>query len=119
MSLQKSNYIESTQQLPMHLSEAKGTPLVKSEDFGADMLAFEPRQSTMIHTHSGDHILFVVSGKGWLLFDGEHCGLSQGDCYYVPGNVPHAVGTQNKSMRLLSIANKHRPVDSVERSTLA
>lgn len=115
--LQKRNYKEKevAAWCQMHGSRGLGMPLVKHGLFGADILSFAPRASTEVHTHPGDHILFVVAGGGFLVFDGEFHNLAQGDCYFVPGAVPHQVGAAEISLTLLSIANDHRPVDSAER----
>lgn len=116
--LQKLNWQEGTNWQSMHLSHGLGLPLVGDGKFAADMLRFEPGKSTALHTHPGDHILFVVDGSGYLVFGGTHHNLSQGDCYYVPGSVPHQVGAMGETLVLLSVANDHRPVGSVWRSSL-
>jgi len=116
VKLQKANYKKQTNWFNMVGSEALGTPLVKQTDFAADMLFFQANQSTCLHTHPGNHILYVVSGSGFLLFAEERHVLTQGDCYFVPGEVPHQVSASKlSSMHLLSIADNHRPVWSEER----
>lgn len=113
--LQIKNYRESDNWLPMIGSEATGLPLVKQGDFGADMLHFESSQKTSLHTHPGNHILFVVEGGGYLVFNEEKHDLVQGTCYLVPGESPHQVVAGGFGMILLSIADKHCNVDSEER----
>lgn len=113
--LQKQNCKEIDQWFNMYGSRGLGMPLVKNGHFGADILSFAPKTSTDLHTHPGDHILFVVEGSGFLVFDGESFDLAQWDCYFVPGAVPHKVGAMETPLMLLSIANDHRPVNSSER----
>lgn len=100
----------------MHISEAVGATLVKGGKFGADMLWFCRDQSTEMHTHKGNHILFVAQGSGYLIFDDQRHELTQGDCYFVAGSVPHKVGCDSTTLCLLSVADDHRPIGSVERS---
>jgi len=113
--LQVRNYRDSGDFLTMVASQGMGKPLVADGRFGADMLRFEPGHKTTIHTHPGDHILFVAQGNGFLVFDGIRHSLSAGDCYFVPGAVPHQVGATTDELLLLSVANNHQPVDSEER----
>lgn len=113
--LQKRNYGEVGEWFSMHGSRGLGMPLVKNGNFGADILSFAPGDSTELHTHPGDHILFVVEGNGFLVFNGDLHNLIRGDCYFVPGAVPHQVGATKSPLTLLSIANDHRPVNSAER----
>lgn len=115
MNLQIKNYLNSTEWKAMFGSQALGLSLVKNNNFAADILHFQPNTQTILHTHPGNHILFVVDGSGWLFFDNAMHVLSVGDCYFVPGNIPHQVGTDNTILYLLSIADDHRPVDSPER----
>lgn len=116
ISLQKNNYQDPLIRLvKMHGSTGVGASLVKSGKFAADILFFAEGTSTEMHTHPGDHILFVASGSGFLVFDGHRHDLAQGDCYFVPGSTPHQVGAAQGTLHLLSIANDHRPVDSEER----
>ena len=113
--LQMRNYRDSGGFVAMVASQGKGKHLVLSDRFGADMLRFDPGHKTEIHTHPGDHILFVAQGNGFLVFDGTYHSLSVGDCYFVPGAVPHQVGAIADALLLLSVANNHQPVDSKER----
>jgi len=106
--------VETSKWLPMVGSEARGLPLVKQGDFAADMLSFESGQKTTLHMHSGNHILFVVKGNGWLEYNGEKHNLIVGTCYFVPGSVPHRVEAIS-SLLLLSIADSHQPVESSKR----
>lgn len=114
MTLQIQNIYDIDQWLSMHGSTALGAPLVKQGAFAADILSFELGQRTEPHTHPGNHILFVVEGDGWLIFDGEHYLLKKATCYFVPGSTVHQVGSDG-NMFLLSIADNHRPVNSIER----
>lgn len=113
--LQIKNYITATDWLPMVGSEAHGCPLVKDGNFAADMLRFNAHEKTNLHTHPGNHILFVVQGSGSLVFGNDIHPLTQGTCYFVPGATPHQVIAGEDGLYLLSIADNHQPVDSPKR----
>jgi len=113
--LQIKNYKDDHEWLSMVGSQAKGLNLVKDNNFAADILRFNANEKTSLHTHPGDHILFVVEGDGWLKFGDDLYELTTGTCYFVPGSVPHQVIAGSVGMFLLSIANDHRPVDSSKR----
>jgi hypothetical protein len=118
--LQIKNYLEADWMdwQKMHGSQAHGLALVKHDNFAADMLHFLPNEKTSLHTHPGNHILFVVDGGGTLTYGNEEHPLIKGSCYLVPGTTDHRVSANNNGMHLLSIADTHRSVDSIERSNV-
>lgn len=101
----------------MHNSDACGIPLLLHGKFGMDVLTFPAGGCVKDHTHPGDHILIVMSGTGYVDYDGVAHKLSPNDCYLVPGGVRHGVRACTE-LRLLAIANDHRPVASAERLEL-
>lgn len=95
-------------------SDGTGEPLLALNGFGADIIRFAGGEGVMNHTHVGDHILFVVKGRGFVEYDGVEYKLYPGICYLVPGNVDHAIrATQN--LVLIAVGNMHQPLDSEER----
>lgn len=99
---------------PMVSSDATGLALAKVGGFGADLIRFPAGGEVRPHTHPGDHILVVVSGSGWVDYDGVPHALEAGVLYLVPGSVPHGIRAETE-LTLLSIANDHRPVDAESR----
>jgi quercetin dioxygenase-like cupin family protein len=118
--LQIKNYLEAAlvDWQEMHGSQAHGLALVKQDNFAADMLHFLPNEKTSLHTHPGNHILYVVEGSGILTYGNEEHPLVKGSCYLVPGITDHRVSADDCGMYLLSIADTHRSVSSVERSNI-
>lgn len=99
-------------------SDATGLPLLKYEEFGADLIRFEPGKKVGPHTHPGSHILVCLAGFGIVWYDGEELELKPGVCYLIPEFVPHAVYAHPESpesLVLMAIGNAHRPVDSAAR----
>lgn len=113
--MQVKNYLDADHWYEMHGSDAIGLPLVKKGDFAADMLNFAPNEKTSLHTHEGDHILFGVEGSGWIDCGNETELITKGTCYFIDGLQPHRVRAGSKGLYLLSVANKHQPVDSAKR----
>lgn len=116
--LQIKNYLQAGRMdwQKMHGSQAQGLALVKQNNFAADMLHFLPNEKTSLHTHPGNHILFVVDGGGYLTYGDDQHPLVKGACYLVPGITNHRVSADERGMYLLSIADTHRNIDSKERT---
>ena len=100
--------------IAMHMSDGTGEPLVKHEDFGADIVHFSAGEGVMNHTHIGAHILFVLKGEGIVEYNGEENALYPGLCYLIPGNVDHAIRATT-DLVLIAVGNDHRPLASEER----
>ncbi len=101
---------------PMANSGGLGKALVSLNEFGADLIYFSQGKGVQNHTHEGDHILFTLSGTGYVIFEGEEHELEPGVCYLVPGNVDHAIKAET-DLVLIACGNKHFPVDSPLRMT--
>ncbi len=51
-----------------------------------------PRSSVGLHTHEGDsEIIYILSGTGKVLCDGEYEPLAPGDCHYCPSGHSHSL----------------------------
>lgn len=109
---------EGSLPVKMQNSDGTGKALLKKDEFGADLIHFKSGEGVKNHTHEGDHQLFVIKGKGWLEYDGIEYRLYPGLCYFVPGDVPHAIRAETELV-LIAVGNKHRELDSIERMTPA
>ena len=101
-------------QREMRNSDATGSPLVVENKFGADVIRFGPNEGVPSHIHEGAHILFVIKGEGFVVYEGVEHRLEPGLCYFVPGMVEHAIKAESELI-LIAVGNDHRPVDSWER----
>lgn len=100
----------------MVASRGTGRSLVSLGMFAADLIHFEAGTGVPSHIHEGAHILFCISGKGFVVVDGEAFAVEPGICYAIPESTPHAVyASKEISLTLVSVANNHRPVDSGSR----
>lgn len=51
-----------------------------------------PGASIGLHTHETDcEIIYILSGKGKVLYDGEYEIVSTGDCHYCPNGHSHSL----------------------------
>ena len=54
--------------------------------------ALEPGSSIGLHTHdTSSEIIYILSGKGKVLYDGEYESLTAGDCHYCPKGQAHSL----------------------------
>ena len=54
--------------------------------------ALEPGSSIGLHTHdTSSEIIYILSGKGMVLCDGEYEPLAAGDCHYCPKGHAHSL----------------------------
>jgi quercetin dioxygenase-like cupin family protein len=60
------------------------------------------------HSHPHEQVSYVASGEINLILDTEKTHLSEGDMFSVPANVPHAVQTLSKHVRLIDAFNPIR-----------
>ena len=98
----------------MSQSDATALRLVKQEAFGADLIRFPPGGRVPDHTHVGDHILYVLSGRGWVDYDGQPWPLEAGTLYLIPSMVRHGIRAETE-LTLLAVANVHRDAASEDR----
>jgi len=116
MKLQIARFDPHPGALPVQMADSDGTamPLVKLNEFGADLIRFAPGKRVGLHTHQGDHILVVVSGTGVLTFRGERHALYAGVVYLVPGSVPHAIDAETE-LSIIAVGNDHRDAGAEDR----
>lgn len=97
--------------------EATGRPLVTNGFLGADLIHVPAGEGFAPHTHPGDHLLFVVGGRGTITAAGEIVETAPGLVYMVDGAQTHAVGAITDHV-LLSVGVAHQPLESGSRQEL-
>lgn len=97
--------------------EATGRSLITNGFLGADLIHVPAGEGFAPHTHPGDHLLFVVGGRGTITAAGEILETTPGLVYMVDGAQPHAVGAITDHV-LLSVGVAHQPLDSANRQEL-
>jgi mannose-6-phosphate isomerase-like protein (cupin superfamily) len=60
--------------------------------------------------HSGEEMLFVVSGRVAIELDGDELRLEKGDCLYFSGETPHQVHSLGRQkaevLVVIAVANR-------------
>ncbi|MEU9044417.1 MULTISPECIES: cupin domain-containing protein [unclassified Kitasatospora] len=88
---------------------------------GVDRIVLEPGSEFELHTHEGDHILYVLASEGFIHVDGTDFRMRAGDTVYVPAKYPHGVKTDpamEQPLEILAFGVPHAPLDSPHRMTL-
>lgn len=100
--------------IPMRHSDATAIRLLKRGPFGADAIRFPPGGAVPDHVHPGGHILLVLSGAGWVDYEGAPHPLSPGLLYLIPGGVRHGIRADT-ALTLVAFADDHRDAASEDR----
>ncbi|MEU4772785.1 phosphopantetheine-binding protein [Micromonospora sp. NPDC023644] len=96
---------------------ATGRSLVTNGKLGADLIHVPAGNGFAPHTHPGDHLLFVVGGRGTITVGGVITETRAGQVYMIDGAVPHAVGAITDHV-ILAIGSPHRGIEDPERQNL-
>ncbi|HVX75880.1 MAG TPA: XRE family transcriptional regulator [Bradyrhizobium sp.] len=89
----------------------KMEPFLLRPPFKSTPTSARVRHNIQRSFHSGEEMLFVVSGRVEIELDGEHVELEKGDCLYFSGETPHqvlSVGRQ-KAEVLIVISSSETP----------
>jgi len=102
--------IDSAQMKPVEMEGTQGATMavmVGREDgapnFALRQIAVDPNGHTPRHAHDYEHEVFIVSGSGTILLDGEDQTLTQGDVVYVPADHEHQFRAGAEGMRFLCL----------------
>ena len=96
-------------------------------EFGIDAIQMDQGTAFPLHTHPGDHILYVLTGSGFVFVDGVDHEVRAGDSIFIAGELPHGVrtagyldGRRNRGEPLVFLAfgHPHMPLSSSERMTV-
>lgn len=88
---------------------------------GLDEIVMEPGTRFDLHEHEGDHILYVLEGRGGIVIDEVTHPLGAGDSVFVPAEYPHGVTTVDGAtapFRFLAFGIPHHPLDDDARMHL-
>lgn len=76
-----------------------------SEAFSAGVVVLDPGDGHDVHTHpESEEILYVLSGEGEQMVDGETREVSAGDTIYIPADIEHStINTGWEPLRFLAV----------------
>jgi mannose-6-phosphate isomerase-like protein (cupin superfamily) len=87
---------------------------------GADFIRMGAGTRFPLHTHEGDHELYVISGMGYVHIDGQDIAVRAGSLIHIPGEYPHGVwvGENDGPMVFCAVGHPHHHVHARERMRL-
>jgi quercetin dioxygenase-like cupin family protein len=91
------------------------------QEIGIDFMEMQPGSAFPLHTHQGDHILYVVSGRGLAQVGGRDHPLETGDTIFVPAEHPHSFKTYADSItpfQILAVGHPHKHLSATDRMHL-
>lgn len=80
------------------VGRADGAP-----NFAMRQFVVEPGGHTPRHSHDYEHEVFVVSGAGTVLLEGQERPVRAGDVIYVPADEEHQFKAGGESLRFLCL----------------
>ena len=68
-----------------------------------------PHSHLGLHTHEGNsEMIYVLSGSGKILYEGESLPLKSGDCHYCPmGHAHSLINDTDEELVVLAIVPQH------------
>ena len=73
--------------------------LIGSDKIAAELLCYEPGQSTPVHQHpTQDEIFFVVSGRGTIEVGDKAVSFAANSLLRVPAGTPHGLTASERSV---------------------
>ncbi|MET7620105.1 cupin domain-containing protein [Streptomyces sp. NPDC005408] len=87
---------------------------------GVDRIILDEHSSFPLHTHEGDHLLYVLGGTGAIHINGKEIPLESGQSIFVPAVYPHGLRgpLEGDALQIIAFSTPHHPVDSIERMTV-
>ena len=108
MKIEKSSNIKKTKVIADGAKDVEIRWLISKEDgaenFAMRMFEIQPGGHTPLHTHPHEHEIFIVEGKGVLVFEGKEHKFAAEHTIFVPGGKEHQFkNTGNSLLRLLCL----------------
>lgn len=74
-----------------------------------------PHSCIGLHTHEGNsEIIFILSGVGKVLYDGEYLPLKPGDCHYCPMGHEHSlINESDEELTFYAIVPEHGVANAI------
>ena len=85
-------------------------------EIGCDMIEMEAGSAFPLHTHSGDHVLYILEGSCYVTAAGEKNCCIKGDTVFIPAEYPHGVSAMSdQSVRFLAFGHPHKHLEAKDR----
>ena len=89
--------------MSMMVGRSDGAP-----HFALRSFIVEPEGHSPRHSHDYEHEVYIISGTGEVLLEGEYRPLKQGDVVYVPADEEHQFRAGKDGMRFLCLVPVER-----------
>ena len=89
------------------------------DGYGEDEMA--PGAAFPLHVHEGDHILYILEGRGSVHVGGIDHPAEPGDTLFIPAALPHGVKADPACPHpfvFLAVGYPHRRIESPDRMTV-
>ena len=99
----------------------KGSSAVSAFDnleMGLDIVKMTPGSGFPLHTHSGGHILYLLSGRAQVVIGGQSYDLNKQNSIYIPAHLPHGVQTiqgEYEEVIFLAFGHPHKHIQAKDR----
>jgi quercetin dioxygenase-like cupin family protein len=93
----------------------------EGKEIGADLMEMQSGSAFPPHMHPGDHLLYIIDGKGAVVIDGVDHAFQKGDTVYIPAEYPHGFknpAENNNVVTLVAFGYPHTHVGAVDRMKL-
>lgn len=96
-----------------HFKGGEGTfcPKMFTDDYHKIMRGrLLPHSSIGLHTHVGNsEVIFILSGTGKVLYEGEAIALKAGDCHYCPMGHGHSlINDTDEELTFYAVVSEHK-----------
>ena len=94
---------------------------ISGMEIGLDLMEMQPGSLFPLHTHNGDHLIYIVSGCGIAQVGEKDNSLKQGDSIFIPAELPHGFNTYpdaKEPLVLVAVGHPHTHLSSTQRMKL-
>jgi quercetin dioxygenase-like cupin family protein len=94
---------------------------ISNMEIGLDLMEMQPGSFFPPHTHTGDHIIYVLSGCGVVRVGGTDSVMKEGDSVFIPAELPHGFNADSAAQQplvFIAVGHPHQHLSSVERMKL-
>lgn len=94
---------------------------ISGHEIGLDLMEMQPGSFFPLHTHTGDHIIYIISGRGWVKVGEKNNPVQGGDSVFMPAELSHGFNTYldaTKPLIFVAVGHPHKHLSSTHRMKL-
>ena len=96
-------------------------PGISGHEIGLDLMEMQPGSFFPLHTHTGDHIIYIISGQGMVKVGEKNNPVKGGDSVFIPAELPHGFNTcpdATEPLVFAAVGHPHQHISSTQRMKL-